>query len=195
MGTPFTTEAKDLVKMNRDLPAPRPLQRARDAATRLFGYHSRPVSPQHSPVEGDGFFPVGRARRANLGATQNVTVSHQTGREINALAINNTGSHALLAGREIFKTIRIEDGVCTEEWNLRSVIRSNAAQTSGTRPLDSIDIADVAWAKGDCGDYVAAATSSGKILLYDLGHAGLPAAKVGLHLDMLVKGADAVLVP
>ena len=166
------------------LPAPRPFQRARDAATRFFGYQSRPVSPQ----EDDRIVTTGRARFASLGATQNATASHRTGLEINTIAINESGSHAILAGKEIFKTVKVVDGKCAEELNLRSAIRSTPTQASGkARQIYSIDIADVAWAKGDCGDYVAAATSSGKIILYDLGHAGMQAALLHEHFRQVHK--------
>lgn len=160
------------------LPAPRPLQRARDAATRLFGYSSRPPSPQ----EDERILNSSKTRFASLTATQNATASHRTGLEINTLSINEAGTHALIGGKEIFKTVRVENGTCVEELNLRSAIRSNPRQASGkVRQVYSINIADVAWAKGDCGDYVAAATSSGKIILYDLGHAGLQAAQLHEH--------------
>lgn len=160
------------------LPAPRPLQRARDAATRLFGYSSRPPSPQEDEQLRRG----SRARFASLSATENATASHKTGLEINTIAINEEGTHALIGGKEIFKTVKVENGTCAEDLNLRSAIRSSDREASGkTRQTYSIDIADVAWAKGDCGNYVAAATSSGKIILYDLGHAGLPAAQLHEH--------------
>jgi WD40 repeat protein len=121
-------------------------------------------------------------RSAALGATQDATASHKTGLEIRTLSINESGTHAILAGKEIFKTVRIEDGQCTEDFNLRMAIRSAPTQASGqARHVHAIDIADVAWAKGDTGNYVAAATSSGKIMLYDLGHAGLPAAQLHEH--------------
>jgi hypothetical protein len=160
------------------LPAPRPFQRAREAANRIFGYTSRPTSPQN--VVGDAFNSVNRF--ASLGATQNATASHRTGLEINTLSINESGSHALLGGKEIFKTVKVENGVCVEDVNLRTAIRSTPTQASGKpRQIYTIDIDDVAWAKGASGDYVAAATSSGKIILYDLGHAGLPAAQLHEH--------------
>ncbi|KAI6883701.1 hypothetical protein KC318_g15987, partial [Hortaea werneckii] len=171
------------------LPAPKPFQRARDAAYRFIGYPSRPQSP-HDEFEAQRGFPLpgGTARFASLGATQNATVSHKTGLEINTLAINEQGTHALLGGKEIFKTVRIEDGVCAEDVNLRTAIRSNPVQASGgPRQTYSIDIADVAWAKGASGDFVAAATSSGKIILYDLGHAGVPAAQLHEHFRQVHK--------
>ncbi|KAI6849308.1 hypothetical protein KC332_g1407 [Hortaea werneckii] len=171
------------------LPAPKPFQRARDAAYRFIGYPSRPQSP-HDDFDAQRGFPLlgGTARFATLGATQNATVSHKTGLEINTLAINEQGTHALLGGKEIFKTVRIEDGVCAEDVNLRTAIRSNPVQASGgPRQTYSIDIADVAWAKGTSGDFVAAATSSGKIILYDLGHAGVPAAQLHEHFRQVHK--------
>lgn len=171
------------------LPAPKPFQRARDAAYRFIGYPSRPQSP-HDEFEAQRGLPLpgGTARFASLGATQNATVSHKTGLEINTLAINEQGTHALLGGKEIFKTVRIEDGVCAEDVNLRTAIRSNPVQASGgPRQTYSIDIADVAWAKGTSGDFVAAATSSGKIILYDLGHAGVPAAQLHEHFRQVHK--------
>lgn len=159
------------------LPAPKPLQRARDAAYKFIGYPSRPSSP-HGAARGLGI----PSRYASLGATQNATASHKTGLEINTIAINEKGTHALLGGKEIFKTIKIVDGTCVEDLNLRTAIRSTPTQASGKpRSTYSIDIADVAWAKGDYSDFVAAATSSGKIILYDLGHAGLQAAQLHEH--------------
>ena len=179
--------APDTIPRAPPLPAPRPLQRARDAAYRFFGTPSRAPSPIEEHQDGR-FTRGGIARYASLGATQNATASHKTGLEINTIAINEKGTHALIGGKEIFKTVKVEEGVCAEELNLRTAIRSTPTQASGgPRQIYSIDIADVAWAKGDCGDYVAAATSSGKIILYDLGHAGLQAAQLHEHYRQVHK--------
>jgi WD repeat-containing protein 24 len=162
------------------LPAPRPLQRARDAAYRVLGYPaaSRPSSAQDEAR----FASLPAGRYASLGATQNATVSHKTGLEINSITVNERGTHALLAGKEIFKTIKIEDGTCAEELNLRSAIRSTEKQASGKpRQIYSVDIADVAWGKQIWGNHVAAATSSGKIILYDLGRADLHGTQLHEH--------------
>ncbi|PPJ58210.1 hypothetical protein CBER1_02631 [Cercospora berteroae] len=163
-------------------PNPRPLQRARDAASRLLGY-SRPPSPQGA--QDDDRYSHGGSqfmRSAPLSASQNATTSHKTGLEIKTISINESGSHAIIAGKEIFKTVSVVDGRCAEDLNLRSKIRSTPNQASGQpRQIYSIDLADVAWAKGNTGQYVAAATSSGKIIVYDLGHAGLQAAQLIEH--------------
>nr|OQO24464.1 hypothetical protein B0A51_08573 [Rachicladosporium sp. CCFEE 5018] len=165
------------------LPASKSFQRARDAANRIFGYASRPPSPQDErPIQPSLEGRRRSGRLATLGASQNATASHKTGLEIKTLSINESGTHALLGGKDIFKTIRVENGVCVEEINLRAAIRSNPTQASGKpRQIYNIDIADVAWAKGDTGEFVAAATESGKIIIYDLGHAGLPAAQLHEH--------------
>ncbi|KAM3425292.1 hypothetical protein BST61_g7239 [Cercospora zeina] len=163
-------------------PNPRPLQRARDAASRLLGY-SRPPSPQGAHDE-DRYSHGGSQfmRSAPLGVSQNATTSHKTGLEITTVSINESGSHAVVAGKDIFKTVAVVDGRCAEDLNLRSQIRSTPNHASGQpRQIYAIDIADVAWAKGSSGQYVAAATSSGKIIVYDLGRAGLQAAQLIEH--------------
>ncbi|TKA75379.1 hypothetical protein B0A55_06015 [Friedmanniomyces simplex] len=165
------------------LPAPRPLQRARDAAYRFIGYPPSRPSSAHGETR-----PWIGGRLATLGTTENATASHKTGLEINTIAINEAGTHALIGGKEIFKTVKVENGICVEELNLRTAIRSTPTQASGRpRQTYSIDIADVAWAKGTSGHYVAAATSSGKIILYDLGHAGLQAAQLHEHFRQVHK--------
>ncbi|KXT05656.1 hypothetical protein AC578_5600 [Pseudocercospora eumusae] len=164
-------------------PQPRPLQRARDAASRFLGYSSRAPSPQGAR-DSDRFSHGGSqfTRSASLSQTQNASTSHKTGLEIRTISINESGSHAIIAGKEIFKTVRIEDGRCAEDFNLRTAIRSTPTTAAGQpRHIYSIDIADVAWAKGETGNFVAAATSSGKIIVYDLGHAGLQAAQLHEH--------------
>ncbi|CZT22228.1 uncharacterized protein RCC_08097 [Ramularia collo-cygni] len=164
------------------LPVQKPLQRARNAASRFLGYPSRPSSPTDERDEGRFAHGGIGARSATLGATQNATASHRTGLECRTISINERGTHAVIAGKELFKTVRIEDSNWVEDFNLRTAIRSTPTTAAGApRHIFSIDIADVAWAKGDSGDYIAAATSSGKIILYDLGHAGLQAAQLHEH--------------
>lgn len=143
--------------------------------------YSRPATPIGSP-EGVNSIKAAHDRRAALRATQNATGSHKTGLHINTLAINENGTHALVGGKEIFRTIKVEDGVCVEDLDLRGAIRKKPTTASGIiRQNYSIDIADVAWAKAYFGNFVAAATSSGKIVVYDLGHAELQSAQLHEH--------------
>lgn len=186
-GTENVAAAPTAIPHAPPLPTSRPFKGVRDAAYRMIGLPSRPASPRNGRVDGT-LPPLGFGRYAALGATQNATTSHKTGLEINTLAVNEKGTRALLGGKELFKTVKIDDGVCVEDLNLRTAIRSTPTQASGKpRQVYSIDIADVAWAKGDSGDYIAAATSSGKIILYDLGHVGLQAAQLHEHYRQVHK--------
>lgn len=164
--------------------APRPLQRARDVASRFLGYTpSRPPSPPD--VRDEERFTRGSAlfrRRPSLGIAQDASASHKTGLKLNTIAINESGSHALIGGEGIFKTVKIEDGRCVEDMNLRTRILSTPRNASGApRDIFQIDIADVAWAKGQHSNYVVAATSSGKIILYNIAIAGLQAVLLHEH--------------
>jgi hypothetical protein len=109
-------------------------------------------------------------------------VSHRTGLHINAVALNESGTHALIGGKGIFKTVKVEGGHCTEDLNLRTTILSTPKNASGApRDIYQIDVADVAWAKRDFSNYIVAATSSGKIILYNLGIAGLQGTLLHEH--------------
>ena len=171
------------------LPAPKPLQRAREAAYKFIGYATTRIDALDDQLINHRAARAGFASRsASLGATQNATASHKTGLAINTIAINESGTHALLGGKEIFKTIKIDHAVCAEELNLRSVIRSTPTSATGRpRQVYSVDIADVAWAKGESSSFVAAATSSGKIILYDVGHAALHAVQLHEHVRQVHK--------
>jgi WD40 repeat protein len=165
--------------------APRPLQRARDAASRLLGFPpSRPPS-DHGGDRDEERFARGSAqfkRHPSLSISKDATVSHRTGLHINAVALNESGTHALIGGKGIFKTVKVEGGHCTEDLNLRTTILSTPKNASGApRDIYQIDVADVAWAKRDFSNYIVAATSSGKIILYNLGIAGLQGTLLHEH--------------
>lgn len=183
----MATATPDSIPRAPPLPAP-PLRRARDAAYRFI----YPGHPSHSSSAQGGQdedrIVLGGFSRVSPGLSQNATASHKTGLEINTIAINESGTHALLGGKEIFKTVRVEDRKCTEDLNLRTAIRSRPTDASGQpKQRAAVDIHDVAWAKGDCGDFVAAATSSGKIILYNLGRAGLPPVQLYEHFRQVHK--------
>jgi WD40 repeat protein len=98
------------------------------------------------------------------------------------VALNESGTHALIGGKGIFKTVKVEGGHCTEDLNLRTTILSTPKNASGApRDIYQIDVADVAWAKRDFSNYIVAATSSGKIILYNLGIAGLQGTLLHEH--------------
>lgn len=156
-----------------------PQQRARNALNRFLGFPARTADADGDGRDGSGTGLKDVQRLPSLSA-YNASASHKTGLEINSLSINDEGSHAILAGRDILKTIRVDEGSCTEDINIRAAIRNYSAHTSG-RPKDNINISDVAWGKGSYGNYIAAANANGPITLYDLKHPGIEVAQLKEH--------------
>jgi len=159
-------------------PPPHYAQQAKSALHRVFGFGTR-VTDRADSLRSNIL------RLPNL-TSSNATASHRTGLEINSLSINDTGTHALLAGKEIFKTVRVDQGTCTEDANIRAAIRTYDANASenvygSVREKAAVDIHDVAWAKGTTGNFVAAATSNGVIILYDLNRLGIEIARLFDH--------------
>lgn len=156
-----------------------PQQRARNALNRFLGFPARAADADGDGRDGNGAGLKDVQRLPSLSA-YNASASHKTGLEINSLSINDEGSHAILAGRDILKTIRVDEGSCTEDINIRAAIRNYSAHTSG-RSKDNINISDVAWGKGNFGNYIAAANANGPITLYDLNHPGIEVAQLKEH--------------
>jgi WD repeat-containing protein 24 len=82
--------------------------------------------------------------------------------------------------------VRVDGTRCTEDLNIRSAIKNyqshNAAATAiSARPREALDIHDVKWSHGTYRSYVATAATSGKIVLYDLGRAGMELARLHEH--------------
>lgn len=133
-----------------------------------------------------------RPRRLTVGPSPNSLssqdASHKTGLEITALDINHERTHAILAGREILKTIRIAGTRCAEESNLRAAILNynNAAHSSsgaggGARSRDTLEIHDVKWSHGQFSSHIATAATNGKVIIYDLNRTGVELARLHEH--------------
>ncbi|GAB7350819.1 hypothetical protein MBLNU459_g1354t1 [Dothideomycetes sp. NU459] len=166
-----------------------PQQRARNALNRFLGFPGKATDG-----DGDGRqdgvgsrteMVVANRMITDLGrlpslSAHDASAIHRTGLEISSLSINDEGTHALLAGREIFKTVRVDEGSCAEDANLRAAIRTFDAHVSGP-PKDPVNIHDVAWGKGNYGNFIAAAVSNGPIVLYDLNHPGVEVARLYEH--------------
>jgi WD repeat-containing protein 24 len=122
----------------------------------------------------------------SISAVSSQEASHKTGLEISALDINYEKTHAILAGREILKTIRIFGTHCSEEINLRAAIINYAAHNaSGSGPpsrrRDAFEIHDVKWSHGQYSSHIATAAASGNVILYDLNRAGVELARLHEH--------------
>ena len=115
------------------------------------------------------------------------SASHKTGIPISALDISPQRTYAILAGRDILKTIRVADATCAEELNLRAAIISySSTHSSGfagqsARLKDDLAAVDVKWSHGQYCSTVATAAANGRILLYDLNRAGVELARLHEH--------------
>jgi WD40 repeat protein len=134
---------------------------------------SRPPSAQaHLASEADARpGPI----RIHYAPSPSQTATHKTGIPIASLDANPDKTCAILAGKEILKTVRIEDRKVTEEFNLRSAISSFASAHSSSntesraaKRRDFLPASDVKWSHGNYDTIVATAANHGRIALYDL---------------------------
>jgi WD40 repeat protein len=135
---------------------------------------SRPPGTQtHLTSEGD--VRASSVRIHSYAPVPSQTASHKTGIPIASLDINQEKTHAILAGKEILKTIRIADRKVTEEFNLRAAISSYASahssantETRAAKRRDFLPASDVKWSHGNWSTTIATAANYGRIALYDL---------------------------
>lgn len=115
------------------------------------------------------------------------TATHKTGIPISALDVSPQRTHAVLAGREILKTIRVSGAICAEEFNLRAAIIAYASTHnapfagSSVRYKDDLASNDVKWSHGNYSSTIATAAANGRIVLYDINRAGVQLARVHEH--------------
>ncbi|KAF9635464.1 hypothetical protein BFW01_g6359 [Lasiodiplodia theobromae] len=128
-----------------------------------------------------------RADPRRLSSLSSQDASHKTGLDIGAVHINQERTHAVLAGREILKTVRITGTKCAEETNLRAAIINYAshhqagAPSAPTRHRDTLEIHDVKWSHGSYSSHIATAAANGKVVLYDLNRTGVELAQLHEH--------------
>ena len=131
--------------------------------------------------------PTQHVSRSSYGVLPSQTAAHRTGIPIGALDVNQQKTHAILAGKEILKTVRVHDSKVTEDFNLRSSIVSYAS-THGSPQGDSIarrreylPARDVKWSIGKFDHIIATAAANGRISLYDVNAAGSRIEVAWLH--------------
>ena len=94
---------------------------------------------------------------------------------------------AVLAGRDILKTIRVSDSACFEDVNLRSEILNHAtAHNSLGSPIpakhrDQLAANDIKWSHGQFDTTIATAVANGQIVIYDINRAGVESARLHEH--------------
>lgn len=118
---------------------------------------------------------------------------HKTGISIAAMDISPDRAHAILAGREILKTIRVQGATCSEDFNLRSTIIAYASTHNLSRGVqsaqhrDQLAANDVKWSHGKFDTTIATAAANGRIVLYDLNRAGVELARLDEHTRQVHK--------
>ncbi|KAL9591924.1 MAG: hypothetical protein Q9179_007237 [Wetmoreana sp. 5 TL-2023] len=171
------------------LPPQRYGNRAASAIARFaqpFIYASRPPSAQGDrPPEPKVLGTRSIAQRSSSPASR--TTVHKTGLPINAFDISPSRTHAVLAGREILKTIHVTESACTEDFNLRASIIAYAAAhdssggTISARHRDQLAATDVKWAHGKYNSTIATAAANGQIVIYDINRPGVELARLHEH--------------
>ena len=115
------------------------------------------------------------------------SVVHKTGIPIAALDISPSRTHAVLAGREILKTVRVQDATCTEDFNIRSNIVAYESTQKTSRDIvsaqhkDQLAANDVKWSNGSYDTTIATAAANGRVVIYDLNRAGVETGRLHEH--------------
>ncbi|KAJ5774291.1 hypothetical protein N7457_009187 [Penicillium paradoxum] len=167
-------------------PPPPPPQkysnRAANALARFaqpFFSGSRPPSPQSSRADGP------RSIRSKSLPGEPQTVTHKTGIAISALDISPEGTHAVIAGKEILKTIQVSPNRSSEEFNIRNAVVSYASthhDAGVSMPhKDQLNVKDVKWSHGNHDRTIATAVANGRIVVYDLQRPGLQLCRFQGH--------------
>lgn len=134
-----------------------------------FANSSKTLADKHSPL-----------------SSKNAT--HKTGIPIAALDVSPYRTHAILAGRDILKTVQVSGSTCVEDNNLRSAIITYAAthSTSGgaisAKHKDQLAANDVKWSHGKFDSTVATAAANGQIVIYDINRPGIEFARLHEHV-------------
>lgn len=113
------------------------------------------------------------------------TVTHKTGIAISALDISPERTHAVIAGKEILKTIQVSPDRSSEEFNIRNTVVSYASthhDAGVSMPhKDQLNVKDVKWSHGNHDRTIATAVANGRIVVYDLQRPGLQLCRFQGH--------------
>ncbi|KAI5300032.1 hypothetical protein KEM56_002800, partial [Ascosphaera pollenicola] len=96
-------------------------------------------------------------------------------------------TRAVVAGREVFKIIRVSPNDCSEEFNIRAAIINFSATHNGlasaipARYKEQLSINDAKWSHGEYAHVIATAAANGRIVVYDLNRASVELARFHVH--------------
>ncbi|CZT06640.1 uncharacterized protein RAG0_12322 [Rhynchosporium agropyri] len=100
------------------------------------------------------------------------------------------GLRAVIAGSKVFKILRIDGPIITEELDLRAIIISYASthDPSAATP-EQLNIRAVKWSWGDLDSYIVTACGNGRITVYDLNRIGegLEVGRIQEHVRQVHK--------
>ncbi|KAG9194379.1 hypothetical protein G6011_04414 [Alternaria panax] len=171
-------------------PLPLPKQKSRSYFERFVAqplttaYGSRPPSVHAHGPEGGPPNPL-VPKLAGIRTAYSQDASHKTGLDISALDINRERTHAVLAGKEILKTVRVQDAKIVDETNLRAAVLNYA--DSHARQREGLGIHDVKWSHGQFSSHIATAAANGKVILYDLNRASVELTRLHEHTRQVHK--------
>ncbi|KAI4952433.1 hypothetical protein J4E91_002903 [Alternaria rosae] len=171
-------------------PLPLPKQKSRSYFERFVAqplttaYGSRPPSVHQHGYEGGPPNPL-VPKLAGIRTGYSQDASHKTGLDISALDINRERTHAVLAGKEILKTVRVQDAKIVDETNLRAAVLNYA--DSHARQREGLGIHDVKWSHGQFSSHIATAAANGKVILYDLNRASVELTRLHEHTRQVHK--------
>ncbi|KAF2708180.1 hypothetical protein K504DRAFT_381525 [Pleomassaria siparia CBS 279.74] len=172
------------------IPEPPPLPPLPTSKTSYFSrvWGSRPASAQFAASRLQAGRPNPLVPKLDIRTGLSQDASHKTGLDISALDINRDRTHAILAGKEILKTVLVQDAKIVEETNLRAAVINYAEHNSAvTRQRDGLSIHDVKWSHGQFSTHIATAAANGKVVLYDLNRAGVELARLHEHTRQVHK--------
>ena len=112
---------------------------------------------------------------------------HSVRTSIESLDISPQRTHAVLAGRDVLKTIHVDGVSCVEDFDIRaSIITRASAKNASVDAIaaqyrEQLSAVDVKWSNGRFEHTIATAASSGRIVTYDLQRAGVETGKCHEH--------------
>jgi hypothetical protein len=132
-------------------------------------------------LHGDAKNPANSARRRTIPlSSQDSSLKAPDGAEITAVDINRNRTHAVLAGKDVLQTVRVDSNECIEEENILATILNYDRQNNSLH-RETLDLHDVKWSHGQYSNYIAAAATNGKVVIYDLGRPGIELARLHEH--------------
>ena len=108
---------------------------------------------------------------------------YRTGIPLAAIDINELGTHAVIVGKDILRTVKVQDRNIFEDLNIRNAVTSYIS-TQSLEPKEVrkrhefLPAKDVRWSHKHYAHVVATAAPQGRVALYDVSRSG---SRVELH--------------